>query len=136
MSTSFASRGPARPTLATIISSPEYPLPAGSGPDLLARRLADLVPDFLVEVDTPETNDSVDINLTMMMTPEDVRAVSINVDVPDDGGYRPFDEWRVFGEGVGRVVVTLSLPHDADQAELDFVIRLLQMLQVVPKVHR
>jgi hypothetical protein len=136
MPTSLRDAEPEKPTLGTIISSPEYPLPAGSAPDLLTRRLAELVPEFLVELDTPDTTDSVDINLVMMRTPDDMRAVSINLDAPDEEGYRPFDEWRVFGEGDGRVVVTLSLPHDADQAELDFVIRLLQMLQVVPKVQQ
>lgn len=136
MSTSLQVVQPERPTLATIISSPEYPLLAGSAPDLLTRRLAALKPDFLVEVDTPDTTQSVDINLAMMLTPDDLRSVSINLDVPPEEGYRPADEWRVLSRAVGRVGVALSLPHDADQAELDFVIRLLQMIQVVPKAQR
>ncbi|MFC4071936.1 hypothetical protein [Actinoplanes subglobosus] len=126
-----------KPTLATIIGSPQYPFATDSAPDLLTRSVAELVPDLLVEVDTPDTTDSVDINVALMAASDLSSVVSLNLDAPDgDEGFYPFSEWRVVSHGYRRVDLTLSLPYNAEQAEPDFVIQLLQTLHVLPSMPR
>ncbi|GAA2844059.1 hypothetical protein Acy02nite_68790 [Actinoplanes cyaneus] len=117
-------------TLAKVIASAAYPFEAGSTPDRFARLLAELVPDYEAEADSPETTGSGDVNVSISSV--DGRCVAINEgphgDYPLDG------KWQVLAWG--RVDMILFLPDDADEATFAHMIRLLQAHGVLPEAVR
>jgi hypothetical protein len=100
--------------------------PAGSAPEQLARQLADLVPDWRIEL--PDA-DSVD--LWMAAQAPDGRgsfAITAGRTAPD--GYRDIDEWAV--DCHGDVWARITLYHADGQEEFAAVLRVLRVLGALP----
>ncbi|GAA0417239.1 hypothetical protein Aca07nite_07840 [Actinoplanes capillaceus] len=124
------------PLLADVIGSPAYPFVEGCAPDVIARRLAELVPTARVEL-----HDNFDgtVSLTTCRVYSDdanVRTGEVEIDLRVSEESPHGMDWRVIGWSLGSAKLIVELPVSATPDDLDMVIPTLRAAGVLPEATR